>query len=283
MRALLPLVLLGSSVSSASTPADSVDVGQLEGLGDVRYHLLETKGPERTYHIFVSLPDGYAESGDPSYPTIYLLDGGITFPLLSAYYNYLALGDEVPEAIVVGISYGTHDEREGNRRSTDFTAPSAEREHWGGAPVFQRFLSERLFPLVEKHYRSRADRRILFGQSLGGQFVLYTALTQPNLFWGHIASNPALHRNLPFFLSWQGGGAIPESGGRVFVSSGSLDEPQFRDPALEWIRHWSNAGVSKPWELRTITLDGHTHFSAVPEAFLAGVRWLLDDDEAHAP
>jgi predicted alpha/beta superfamily hydrolase len=36
-------------------------------------------------------------------------------------------------------------------------------------------------------------------QGLGGQFVLYTALTRPDLFWGHIASNPALHRNLPFY------------------------------------------------------------------------------------
>ncbi|HXV62852.1 MAG TPA: alpha/beta hydrolase-fold protein [Vicinamibacteria bacterium] len=282
MRALLTLVFLGSSVSGASAGGDSVDVSKLEGLGDVRYHLLETKEPERSYHIFVSLPASYDLSDDSTYPTIYLLDGGITFPLLSAYYSYLALGEEMPEAIVVGISYGTHDEREGNRRSTDFTAPSTERENWGGAQVFQRFLSERLFPLIQEQFRSRADRRILFGQSLGGQFVLYTSLTRPGLFWGHIASNPALHRNLPFFLSWQGEGAMPPSGGRVFVASGSLDDPRFREPALEWIQHWSNDGVSKPWELRAITLDGHTHFSAGPGAFLAGLRWLLNDDEAQA-
>jgi len=36
------------------------------------------------------------------------------------------LAEEIPEAILVGISYGTDDWQQGNLRSTDFTAPSAE-------------------------------------------------------------------------------------------------------------------------------------------------------------
>ena len=73
-------------------------------------------------------------------------------------------------------------------------------------------LFEELIPLIESAYPSDDQQRIIFGQSLGGQFVLYTALTDPALFHGHIASNPALHRNLDFFLHWQGIRWLNETG-----------------------------------------------------------------------
>ena len=156
----------------------------LQGLGDTRYHHVASDGIGRGYHIYVMLPDGYDESADDRYPTIYLLDGGALFPLLSAYYRYLTLGEEIPNAIIVGISYGSDNLDGGNYRSTDYTAKSPERDYWGGAGQFQKFLSEELLPFIEGSYPSRSDRRVIFGQSIGGQFVLYTALTKPNLFWG---------------------------------------------------------------------------------------------------
>jgi predicted alpha/beta superfamily hydrolase len=257
----------------------------LHGLGEVRYHHLDSLLLERGFHIFVRLPEGYAEREADLFPTVYLLDGGITFPMLGAYYRYLSLAEEVPAMILVGISYGTSDWRQGNQRGTDFTAPSVEREHYGGAAQFQQHLRTELLPLIEESYRSDANRRLIFGQSLGGQFVLFTALTDPTLFWGHIASNPALHRNLEFFLRGHavipaeqgkettGGGSSPPPP-RVFVSSAALDDERFRTPALRWIDHWSGRKQAV-WRLKTVTLDGHGHFSAAPEAFRRGLVWIL--------
>jgi hypothetical protein len=266
---VLLLLLAGLTANAA------VDTQFLQGLGDTRYHHVESDGIKRGFHIYVMLPDGYESSGQ-QYPTIYLLDGGELFPLLTAYYRYLNVGEEIPNAIIVGISYGSDDFEHGNYRSTDYTAISPERDYWGGAESFQQFLSDELLPLIEKTYRSRADRRIIFGQSIGGQFVLYTALTQPNLFWGHIASNPALHRNLPFFLKQHAERAPISEPSRLFVASGTNDDPVFRKPALEWIEHWS-AGVG-PWQLETVNLDGHSHMSAVPASFRQGMRWLFSAD-----
>ena len=198
------------------------------------------------------------------------------FPLLAAYHHYLKLGDEVPGAILVGISYGSDDFREGNFRSTDFTAAAEERDFWGGAPAFQQMLAEELLPMIESRYRSNPAQRVIFGQSLGGQFVLFNALTRPGLFYGHIASNPALHRNLPFFLEWRGEDPMPLKTSRVFVSSGQNDNPRFRIPAVGWIEHWQ-ATTEKPWRLETRTLPGQTHFSAVPESFQQGMQWLFPD------
>lgn len=271
ITALLLLLMAGITANAA------VDTQYLQGLGGTRYHHVESSGIGRAYHIYVMVPDEYEQEPDETYPTIYILDGGALFPLLSAYHRYLRFSEEAPNAIIVGISYGSSSFKGGNYRSTDYTAKSAERDYWGGAEEFQQFLSDELLPLIEDTYRSNADRRVIFGQSLGGQFVMYTALTRPNLFWGHIASNPALHRNLHFFLEEHAEPAPETERSRLFVGSGTLDDPMFREPALEWIDHWSGRD-DNPWLLRTMDLDGHTHMSTPPASFRQGMRWLFSPD-----
>jgi predicted alpha/beta superfamily hydrolase len=269
--------LLSVFLMTMSTGFAAVDTHFMQGLGDTRYQQMDSEIIGRRYHIFVMLPDGYEQSAEEEYPTIYLLDGGALFPLLSAYYRYLNFGEEIPNAIIVGISYGSDHVEDGNYRSTDYTAKSQERDYWGGAQKFQIFLSDELLPFIERTYRSRSDRRVIFGQSIGGQFVLYTALTKPNLFWGHIASNPALHRNLPFFLEQHAESASVSEQSRLFVGSGTMDDPRFRGPALEWIEHWSGS-EDRPWQLKTMNLDGHSHMSAPPVSFRQGMRWLFSRD-----
>jgi predicted alpha/beta superfamily hydrolase len=267
------LAYLMFTLAGSLLHAESLDTQLLQSLGDVRYHELKAAKLGRSFHIFVDLPEDYHES-DVSYPAVYLLDGGNTFPLMAAYHHYLRIGDETPPVILVGISYAADTFREGNYRSTDFTAPSQERDFWGGAPDFQGLLRDELLPLIEGKYRADPAKKIIFGHSLGGQFVLYTALTQPQLFYGHIASNPALHRNLPFFLEWQGKTDRPVNASRLFVASGELDNPRFRKPTMNWIGHWQ-AETSRPWILETRTLTGQTHLSAVPESFRQGLDWIF--------
>ena len=269
-RALL-LTLL--AICGSLLAAEPADLSFLQGLGDTRYHRLESESLGRPLHIYVRAPEAKEASAE-ALPTVYLLDGGLNFPLLSAYYHYLRIGEELPGLILVGISYGSDRFAEGNYRASDFTAPASDREWWGGAPRFQAMLEGELMPWVETHFPADPRRRILFGQSLGGQFVLYSALTRPALFWGHVASNPALHRNLEFFLAWRGAGAAPADATRLFVSVGEFDDARFREPATRWIGHWSGQ-AEKPFELESRTLPGQTHLSAAPEAFRQGLNWLF--------
>ena len=269
---LFLIFLLSTALASK---AENLDSQLLQSLGDVKYHELKSSKLGRSLHVFVDLPENYHNNGE-NYPTIYLLDGGNTYPLMAAYHHYLRFGDEVPAVILVGISYGADTFKEGNWRSTDFTAPSKERDFWGGASVFQAVLQDELIPMTEEMYRSDPEQRILFGHSLGGQFVLFNALSRPGLFSGHIASNPALHRNLPYFLSWHGEMEFTQPLSRLFVSSGEYDDPVFRKPALEWIEHWQTA-TPRPWVLETRTLAGQSHLSAVPEAYRQGVVWFFSE------
>lgn len=178
---LITLLLLSSAIALA----DSLDSDLLQSLGEVKYHELKSPQLGRSLHIFVDLPEDY-QASEQSYPTVYLLDGGNTFPLMASYHHYLRFGDEAPAIIIVGISYGADTFKEGNWRSTDYTAPSKERGFWGGAAVFQTVIKDEIFPLIEEGYRSDGEHRVIFGHSLGGQFVLFNALTKPELFfWAH--------------------------------------------------------------------------------------------------
>lgn len=248
------------------------DISHLQGLGDTRYHRLQSELLERDFHIYIRLPESYETSENKKYPTAFLLDGGLTYPMFSGFYRYLSLAEEIPEMILVGISYGTSSFQDGNMRGTDFTAPSTEREYYGGASNFLNVLATELIPYIETSYRSDPEHRIIFGQSLGGQFVLFAAL-KSSLFWGHIASNPALHRNLAFFLP-ENHADLESSGQKLFVSSGSDDDERFRKPALAWMKAWSKK-ETVPWQLTTKTLDDQTHMSAAPTAFRNGVKWLF--------
>jgi len=187
-------------LSAPTSASEKIDPALMSGLGEAHYHRLESEILGRGFHLFVRLPESYGDRPEFRFPVAVLLDGGTTFPLLAAYYRYLSLAGEVPDMVLVGLGYGAERREDGNMRGTDFTAESAEREHYGGAPRFLEVLRRELLPLIEDRYRVDPRRRILFGQSLGGQFVIYSASAAPDLFWGHIASNPALHRNLELFL-----------------------------------------------------------------------------------
>lgn len=274
-RILFVLLVL---VSLQPAMAETLDLRGMQGFSTVHRIDLERPGREQRYTLLVREPESYRENPERRYPAVYLLDGGLTFAALGGYYRYLRLGEEVPELFVVGISYGTEDWRQGNARSRDYTAPAAERDFWGGAGEFLTFLLERIVPTVETSFRVDPQRRILFGQSIGGQFVLFAARSAPESFHGLIASNPALHRNLQFFLEPVAAAQPGASRPRLFVSSAAGDEPQFREPAQRWIAHW-RAAQQAPWILETRDLVGHGHFSALPEAFRQGLRWIFAVEE----
>ncbi len=275
MKELCGFLVVLLCVSAESGIADDTSTEFLQGLNHPHYFKLEAPQAERSYHIYVRLPEDYANK-DKRYPAVYLLDGGHTFGMLASYYRYLNFAEEVPDMIVVGISYGADGFQNGNFRGTDYTAPAQSREHYGGATSFQFFLKNNLIPRIEKQYRADSKRRIIFGQSLGGQFVLYTAQTDPSLFWGHIASNPALHRNLDVFLNQLSETGLPAS--YLFVANGSDDDERFSIPGNAWINHW-NSVVEKPWHLKTVVLPGHGHFSAAPQSFRQGLRWLFSSKQ----
>jgi hypothetical protein len=238
------------------------------------YFALRSAETGTTYHIYIRYPDGYETDPTRRYPIVYLLDGDSTFPLLAPEHLFIHYDDKVPEAIIVGIAYGSFK----NKRHFDFSPQSGKTDE-GGAPAFERFLRDRLIPAVEGRVRGDAARRILVGQSRGGGFVFYSAFTDPDLFWARVASSPTLTPGRDIYFG------PPRSAGRTdlqfIVADGTNDYPELRRDTLAWESEWSHR--TGPWQLKLITVDGGTHAANLPEIYRQAMNWLFRPAPSPSP
>jgi predicted alpha/beta superfamily hydrolase len=274
MRHKLILLLALAAAASACAPTEVqpkvAPLGYLPALaGD--YFPIRSQQADHDYHVYVRLPQGYASEPDRRYPIVYVLDGDSLFPVLAGNHIFLTIDDKLPEAIVVGIAYGSF-EKPINRRHIDFMPPGPGlKPEEARIADFHDFLERELLPKVEGRYRADPSRRILFGQSRGGALILYSAFRHPDLFWARIASNP----------SWTPGGDVffgePAPALRkdlhLFVAMGSDEYPDRRANADKWFAHW--AGRPAPWKLERLTIAGGTHSADSANAYRAALRRLF--------
>ncbi len=255
-------------------------------LSDTDHFFLESEDLGRGLHIFVRKPEGYDDAPD-SFPTVYALDGDVTFPMLAPYHLLLAFDTGVPEALIVGIAYGTLDPEKGNYRSHDFSTPpfspdyglGGAEDETKGAAAFHRFLTDVLVTKIEQDYKADPRRRILIGQSRGAHFALYSAYDAPDAFWGRIAINPSLKPNKArFFVDLS---KLARADSNLYFASGENDWPRLRKEALALFEHL-NAQERLPWRLKTVTVPAATHGANYVDIYREGMKWLFRVD-APAP
>lgn len=268
IRALLLAALLAVATACAA-PAKLEAPTPAALRGD--YFALQSAALGRAMHIHVALPENYAAQS-AAYPVVYLTDGDSLFPLLAPTQLFLTYDEPVPAAILVGIAYGSFDPNAGNLRHIDFTAPAPGAP---GAEAFQRFLADELIPEIERRYRANPERRVLVGQSRGGGFVLYSALTAPDLFWGRIASNPAMRPSMAAFP--QSAAPATRADLRLFLASGERDRADLRADAQAWSEHW-RAAPARPWALNSVTIANGTHAATIGEVYRQGMIWLFSEE-----
>jgi predicted alpha/beta superfamily hydrolase len=232
------------------------------------YFPLHSTAARHLYHIYVRLPEGYAADPARRYPVVYLLDGDSLFPLLAATHLFLTIDDKIPEAIVVGIAYGSF-AKPTNRRHIDFMPPGPEPS---GTAAFHRFLKSELLPAVEGRFRVDPARRVLFGQSRGGAMILHSAFTEPDLFWAHVASNPSWVPGREMFFGTPPRAARKDL--RLVVASGTEEIPDRRQLALDWFASWQQR-PDAPWAVKRLDIPGGTHSANSPEAYRGAMRWLF--------
>ena len=276
LAAALGLALPAGCAPAPSGPRDVVPLNHLPALAG-GYFRVDSRHVGRSFHIYVRLPDGYDPSAARTWPTVYLTDGDSLFPILAANHLFLTYDDRLPEAIVVGVAYGGFD-RSVNRRHIDFQTPGANaRDGEAGAEAFQRFLKTELIPEIERRYRSDPARRVLFGQSRGGAFVLYSAVTDPDLFWGRIASNPSITPGIDSLLTPAAPARRHDLG--LVVVSGTRDRADLQAEAAQWLAAWEGRG-DRPWRLVGLRVVDGTHAANAPDAYRLGMNWLFGTGSA---
>ena len=255
----------------AAQPRAAVPLDHLPALkGD--YFPLQSTEARHLYHIYVRLPQDYGADPARRYPIVYLLDGDSLFPMLAPAHLFLTIDDNIPEAIVVGIAYGSFD-KPTNRRHVDFMPPAAGvKPEDSGTVAFQRFLKHELLPTVERKYRADPTRRVLFGQSRGGAMTLYSAFTEPDLFWAHVASNPSWVPAREMFF-----GPSPRATRRdlhLIVASGTGEIADRRAIALEWFGAWQQRRDAA-WQVHRLDIPGGTHSANSVDAYRGAMRVLF--------
>ncbi len=270
MRSWIGLTLLLLTTTAASAYAQSPETAPMPAALRGDYVFLDSAEVGRGFHIYVRYPEGYDPTSARLYPTVYLTDGDSLFPMLAPVQLFLHYDDGLPEVLMVGIAYGGFDPAV-NRRNIDFQTPGARVEQ-AGADAFQRFLKTELIPRIEARYRADPQRRILFGQSRGGALVLYSAVTDPDLFWGRIASNPSLTPGLESLMAPAASASRGDLG--LVVTSGARDRADLQVEAATWLAAWRDR-PDRPWALYGERIEGGTHAADAPAAYRRAMNRLF--------
>jgi predicted alpha/beta superfamily hydrolase len=217
----------------------------------------------RHYRVQVSVPD--ASPPKDGYPVLYVLDGNGWFGAAVDVARMREYEKLLP-TIVVGIAPAGKDFFD-VARSYDFTSPGTSDPDFdgiplGGADEFLAFIEGVVKPWVGARYHVDAHRRILFGHSMGGMFVLHTLFKSPGSFDVYLAASPdvpyggeAILKEAPAFES-----DPRRTQPRLLVTVGSLESGP--SPALEDdYRRWYAAHPE--------AIPGETPEQAVAELFPA--------------
>jgi predicted alpha/beta superfamily hydrolase len=174
-----PILFLFLSFLSPQIFSQEITIGKRDKLYS------EILQQDREFSVY--FPPSYNTSVNQKYPVLYILDGDYNFQYVAGFLELQgAISEIIPEMILVAISGKATQEYRKNCK------PHIEGvEDSGNAEEVANFIAQELIPYVNKNYKA-ADYKILGGHSVGGIFVINTAITHPDLFDNYIAISPAL-------------------------------------------------------------------------------------------
>jgi len=136
----------------------------------------------------VLLPESHKPGSTDKYEVIYVTDGEWAMDPFSFDYKWAQGEGFVPPAIIVAIPNRYVDGV--NQRDRDFLPVHVpDPAISGGAGNFLAFIKNELIPHIDKKYPANGTNSI-YGHSYGGVFVLYTLLSEPQLFQSYYATDP---------------------------------------------------------------------------------------------
>ncbi len=243
---------------------------------------IQSKITGRDHELVVILPASYATNPGKKYPVLYYLDAYWDTPLLVSTYGNLIYDNEVPEFIMVGLSYPSNANYDQQRR-IDYTFAKFG-EYSGKGSLFLNFIKQEVAPLIETKFRGQATDRVLSGSSLGGLFTITAAYEAPDFFSGFIAISPA--------VVWGDGSLIKldeayakkhkSLNGRLFISYGAAEYASFRDPIIQFQKQLA-ARQYKGLDVMNYAMEGLDHTSVKGDGYVRGLIWVWKPKKPTGP
>src|SRR5688500_1959082 len=236
----------------------------------------------REYHLSVALPDSYIKSSQ-AYPVSYVLDGDFLFGIAAGLTRFTNWFSGVPEAIIVGISYGMESyEQWGQLRERDFKLPEVrDAPPDSAANLFLDALTQEMIPFVEANYRTIPTDRCLYGYSSSGFFVLYALFHQPDAFQRYLAGSGDLYIAYPYVIQHDAQLAARDVAKAIqlYLSVGELEDDQF--PYFDQLVAFFKQGNYPGLTLTTEIYSGEGHGSeGIALTYLHGLRRVYPHAES---
>lgn len=158
----LPMLALTGCGGGGSPAAGE----QAQMAGSVQTGSIRSRATGTDYPLSIYLPPAIAGPSS-SLPVVYLLDGESWFTTLTSSFEAGRT-----RALIVGVAGS-------GQRSRDYVPNNQCTGGGGGQAAFFDFIRTELFAHVQGIAGGNSGRRLLFGHSHGGSFVLYAMLAQP--------------------------------------------------------------------------------------------------------
>jgi predicted alpha/beta superfamily hydrolase len=151
--------------------------------------------------ITVIEPFPGAVSAGKLFPTLYLLDSGLTLNIVAGTKHLFDIfsGGALPLCYLVAIGYADPDIAA--RRFRDYTPTKADLPPGmsqplpfgtGGAATYLDALLGEIIPHLEQQYPLDPRERVLIGYSLSGRFAIFTLFSEPQAFGRYLIISPSL-------------------------------------------------------------------------------------------
>ncbi|WP_010232608.1 alpha/beta hydrolase [Gillisia marina] len=166
MKIIYLIVFMIFSTINVSV-SQEINIGHKDSLQSIN---LQENRPLSIY-----LPPSYYSKPTQNYPVLYILDGDYNFQYVSGILELQAgIAENIPEMILVAIS------GKGSRNYKKNCKPYVHGvEESGNADQVLEFIEKELTPYIDSKYRT-LDYKILAGHSIGGLFIINSALKKTN-------------------------------------------------------------------------------------------------------
>lgn len=267
-------LFFGTARVQAQTPPDTQHT-----------HQLKSAKTNHEHELVVILPSSYAEQSKRAYPVLYLLDAYWDLPLVKNIYDKLRFDNQIPELILVGLSYSGSSDQYAAKRMMDFAPVRDDLFQTGGnAKDFLGFLKTQAMPLIEKNYRVDAGDRAIAGASLGGLFTLYSLYNEPGLFRRYLAATPAASWGDEYLK--QADAEFAKSAkpldARLYILHSSAEYTPYYEALLRFRKQFEKRAYAG-LERKIVEIDEVRHAAINVQALLSGLIWLYEDKRPKGP
>ena len=238
---------------------------------------LTSKETSATYKILIYLPLTYPET-QKKYPIMILTDAFWAMGIAQTTFDYMTfMTKEIPEVIVVGISYPNSTVLEMARnRCRDMLPTYVEGYNpSGSADKFINFIKKELFPYIENNYRVDTTDRCFCGHSFGGLLGTHILMEHPRLFNRYIIGSPSYwwdNKEITKRLSSKNY-LLSDSIRTVFTFMGGKEGKMMINNWKEFDSILENK-INKNIKFHEQIFQDETHMSVIPAAFSTAVKFV---------